>query len=155
MVLKEDEVVRLNTHAKERIESRLNKMSKNNELTLREDEIIRCNLNNILVHKFNHKKSYGIFLGGFRPNPNSKLYTITNKWNMGIPFYEIYSDGKDDITNDSTGDEFWVIVRENVIKTLMLRKRIQRQFANRERNDMGGLGVDIVIFNFDKFLVGE
>jgi hypothetical protein len=149
----------VDSHALLRLEQRLDLMSKNGDITQEENNTIRKNLNNIISYeKFNPNKSYGFLLGTFKPNPKSKLYTITNKQNPGIPFYEINSpDDSNELLKDSTGDEFWAIVRNNVITTVMLRKRLQRESAGEERtvsgeHGKGGLGVDRVILNFDDFL---
>jgi hypothetical protein len=142
----------LEGHALDRLKERLDLMTKNGDITPKEDNTIRSTLNNIISYEFAPNKSFGIFLGSFTPNPNSKLYTITNSHNMGVPFYEIYVADKSEILKDSTGDEFWAVIRNNKITTVMLRKRLQREFAGNERNDRGGLGVDHVIPNFDKFI---
>jgi len=141
----------IDTHALLRLEQRLDLMSNNGDITQRENDIIRKNLDNIISHNFDPNISYGIFLGSFIPNPKSKLYTNANKFNPGISFYEIKSD-RDELLKDSTGDEFWAIVRKNRIKTVMLRKRLQRASAHKDRMDDGGLGVDKVIPNFDNYL---
>ena len=143
---------KLNSHAIQRLNERLDMLTKSGDLTQREIGIIKKNLNNILSHDFNPNESYGIFLGSFVPNPKSNLFTNTNSHNPGIPFYEIYGVGNDELMKDSTGDEFWAVVRKNVITTVMLRKRLQREFAHNERNDRGGLGVNNVITNFDNYL---
>lgn len=146
-------------HALLRLQQRLDLMSNNGDITPKENDTIRKNLNNIVTYeKFIPNKSYGFLLGTFKPNPKSKLYTITNKQNPGIPFYEINTpDDSNELLKDSTGDEFWAIVRNNVITTVMLRKRLQRESAGEERtvsgeHGKGGLGVDYVVPDFDKFL---
>lgn len=141
----------INDHALQRLEQRLDLMSNNGDITQRENLTIRKNLDDVITYDFNPNKSYGIFLGSFVPNPKSKLYTDTNEYNSGIPFYEIYVSDKNEIMKDSTGDEFWAVVRKNRITTVMLRKRLQREFAGNDRMDRGGLGVDFPIFNFDNF----
>lgn len=137
-------------HAFTQIKKRLGEMTSGGDITSEEDARIRNSLNLILSNEFD-SKSYGIFLGAFKPNPNSKLYTTTNKHDPGIPFYEIFGD--DGIfAKDSTGDEMWAIVRDNEIKTVMLRKNLQRRSMNKGRNDDGGLGVDEVILDMKSYL---
>ncbi len=140
-------------HAFDQMRKRLDRMKSGGDITPEEDAEIRKNLNSILTHEFD-SKDYGIFLGAFKPNPKSPLYTITNPYDPGIPFYQIFSD--DGVfAKDSTGDEMWAIIRNNVLKTVMLRKSVQRRSMNKERNVDGGLGVDIAIPNLEKFLANE
>jgi hypothetical protein len=146
---------KLNDHSFLRLKQRLEKMERNNDLTPREVSVIRDNLQKLLSYEFPQNKSYGILLGVFKPNPNSTLYTDTNKWDPGIPFYEIFSENEQDVVKDSTGDEFWGVIRNNEITTVMLRKRNQRASAGNERMDDGGLGVDVVAINVDKLIRNE
>jgi len=140
-------------HAFDRIKDRLDRMKNGGDITPEEDAEIRRNLNNILKHEFD-SKGYGIFLGSFKPNPKSLLYTDKNEFDPGIPFYQIFSnDGI--FAKDSTGDEMWAIVRSNTLKTVMLRKSLQRRSMGKERNQDGGLGVDVPIPNLDRFLTLE
>jgi len=137
-------------HAYERIKKRLDTMKYSGDITPEEYEQIRKNLNLILSNNFD-SKSYGIFLGKFKPNPNSIYYTNKNIYDPGIPFYQIISnDGI--FAKDSTGDEMWAIVRDNVITTIMLRKSTQRKSVENERGEDGGLGVDVVIKNIEDYL---
>lgn len=140
-------------HAFGRIKNRLDLMKAGGDITSEEYDEIKRNLNNILSYEFD-SKSYGIFLGKFQPNPKSPLYTVTNPYDPGIPFYQIFSD--DGVfAKDSTGDEMWAIVRNNILKTVMLRKSLQRRSMNKERNVDGGLGVDVAIPNLEKYLANE
>jgi len=134
-------------HALERIMERLETMTSNNDITEEESEEIKRNLKNIINFDFNRYSSYGIMIGRFNINPNSSL--ITKKHKTGI-YYEINSLDHMDVIRDSTGNEFWGIVRNNRLVTAFLRKTIQRKTAEKQRND-GGLGVDEVIDDFDKF----
>jgi len=151
----------INAHADQRLEQRLETMYNNGDITPREYQIIRSNFDKILENNFNEKKedgstmSYGIFLGSFRPNPKSPLYTVTNTHNPGIPFYEILSNTDSVFPKDSTGDEMWAIIRNNVVETIMLRKRLQRKFNADDRSTgTGGLGVDKegIILDLDEYL---
>jgi len=156
-ILKEEIVQEavLNQHALERVEQRLNSMKIDNDLSYGEEQIITNNLQKILSYEFNPNKSFGILLGTFKPNPESRLYTDKNRWNPNVPFYEIYGQGLDDVVKDSTGDEFWAVVRNNVITTVMLRKKSQREFALNDREDNGGLGVGVVSTNVDNLIAKE
>jgi len=142
--------IEVDKHAVDQVRARLDRMAKDGDITKKEEVEIRRNLENVMNYNFDDK-DYAIFLGSFAPNPNSPLYTDTNKYDPGIPFYQIYSnDGV--FAKDSTGDEMWAIVRDGTLKTVMLRKSVQRRSANKARNDDGGLGVDMPIFNFDEFM---
>ncbi len=136
---------KITEHAYERITERLESMTKNGDITAKEEEIIKANLNAALNYDFKLNKSYGVMLGRFNINPKSKLITEFHKSGT---YYEIYSADKNDIMLDSTGNEFWGVVRNNGLVTAFLRKTVQRRTANEPRN-MGGLGVDIVIDNIN------
>lgn len=142
---------KVSSHSLRRLNGRLDRMKTYQDITQAEYDNIKKNLTDVLSYDFKPKTGFGILLGTFVPNPKSTSYTDTNKFNPGIPFYEIFSDDKDDLMKDSTGDEFWGIVRDNVLTTVMLRKRLQRQFASLDREDKGGLGVDVVIKNMDDY----
>lgn len=133
-------------HAYTRIKERLERMTRNNDITIDESNIIETNLNNVLKRGFTTDKSFGIKIGSFRINPKSTL--VTEKHNSGV-YYEIYSSDSFDVVKDSTGNEFWVIVRNNNLVTAFLRKTVQRRTANKPRNE-GGLGVDYVIDDISK-----
>jgi hypothetical protein len=146
----------IDPHAVDRLKERLDKMSSNGDITPEEYGNIKKNLDDVLAFDFD-SRDYGILLGTFTPNPKSSLYTIKNPQDMGTPFYTINLPDKNEILKDSTGDEFWGIVRGNVLKTVMLRKRKQRQFAGEKRTasgeqGKGGLGVDVIISNFSEHL---
>lgn len=87
---------------------------------------------------FPPNKSFGIMLGEFTPNKKSKFYK-----NVGgnRHYYSIIDDV---IIADSTGDQFWVIVRNNKITTFMLRKSIQTKDL---AHNLEKLRVDVVIKN--------
>lgn len=144
----------VSNHAYKQIDSRLNEMTAGADITPEEEAEIRKNLNLILSNEFD-SKDYGIFLGSFKPNPNSPLYTIRNSHDPGIPFYQIFDSNDKLFKKDSTGDEMWAIVRKNVLQTVMLRKSVQRRSMHKGRNDDGGLGVDEVILNLETHIENE
>lgn len=150
IIQEELQKIEVDKHAADRVRARLDRMARDGDITKQEEAEIRRNLENVVNYKFDNK-DYAIFLGSFVPNPNSPSYTDNNQYDPGIPFYQIYSnDGV--FAKDSTGDEMWAIVRDQQLKTVMLRKSVQRRSANKARNDDGGLGVDMPIFNFDEFM---
>jgi len=136
---------KITEHGYDRITERLDRMTKNSDITVKEEEIIKANLSVVLNYDFKPNKSYGVMLGRFNINPKSKLVTEFHKSGT---YYEINSLDKHDIMLDSTGNEFWGVVRSNGLVTAFLRKTVQRRTANEPRN-MGGLGVDIVIDNIN------
>jgi hypothetical protein len=137
----------ISSHAYKRIKERLKTMSNNNDITSQEAMNIDRNVNNIINYNFNPNKSYGIMLGRFNINPDSTLTTTRHKTGS---YYEINSFDYSDIIKDSTGNEFWGIIRGNKLITVFLRKSIQRNTAEQPRN-MGGLGVDVVIDDFNLY----
>jgi len=128
-------------HAYNRIEERLEHMCDKDDITEEEQETIMENLNLISERDFEKDISYGIMLGRFKINPKS--YLVTKKHPSGV-YYEINSKDEYDVVKDSTGNEFWVIIRNNRLITAFLRKTVQRQTAHMPR-DEGGLGVDEII----------
>lgn len=132
-------------HAHARIIERIVNMTNCGDISHDDANNIKLNLNLILNHEFDYKKSYGIMLGRFNINPNSRLMTDIHK--SGI-YYVIYSMDCNDIIKDSTGNELWCIIRYNKIITAFLRKTVQRKTACESRN-AGGLGVDFVIDNIE------
>lgn len=150
IIQEEVQKIGIDKHAADQVKARLDRMANDNDITKAEYVKIRGTLDKVITHNFDNK-DYAIFLGGFVPNPNSTLYTDRNQYNPGIPFYQIYSnDGT--FSKDSTGDEMWAIVRDGRLKTVMLRKSLQRRSAGKERYDDGGLGVETPIFDFDVYL---
>lgn len=137
-------------HAQQRINDRLDKMVSNGDITSGEAGTISNNLKNAINYNYG-KTSYGIRLGKFHVDPNSRTPDIISM-DGGKPYYRIWSDNNDDIVKDSTGNEFWGIIRNNRLITVFLRKDYQRRSAHKSINDDGGLGVDDVIDNFDDFL---
>jgi hypothetical protein len=88
-------------------------------------------------------KSFGIQLCHFIPNKESKYYKVVNN---DRAYYSIVDD---EVIHDSTGDQFWVVIRHNKITTFMLRKAIQT--SNLEHN-LEKLRVDEVITNLPQYL---
>ena len=149
-------------HAKERIDSRLNKMASRGDLSPVEVQTISGNLDKVINHlgKFEENKSYGIRLGRFHVNPESKTIEKPGEAfvvpDRGRVYYRIWGDSadrKDLLATDSTGNEMWAVVRNNTLVTMFLRKDYQRAAALEKRlQGSGGLGVEDVIDNFDEFL---
>jgi len=136
-------------HAYDRITERLETMTKNSDVTPVESENIDKNLHNLLNFDFDNQESFGILLGKFEINPDSEL--VTQKHRTGT-YYEINSLDHEDIVRDSTGNEFWAIVRNGRLITAFLRKSIQRNTAEKPRKQ-GGLGVDEVVDNLNSFIL--
>lgn len=78
---------------------------------------IMKNLKKVKDFKFDPYKSYGIRLAELQINKDSKMFYEIG----GREYYRI----DDFLGKDSTGDEIWVVVRNNKIGTIMLRKSIQ------------------------------
>lgn len=146
--MKQSFKTQISEHGYNRLRERLEKMTIHGDITAIEAFQMEYILNQILKRGFNPNKSYGIKLGTFSINPNSFL--VTRKHPSGV-YYEIYSADPNDIIKDSTGNEFWVIIRNNKLITSFLRKSIQRSTASKPRN-AGGLGVDIIIDDFNRYL---
>jgi hypothetical protein len=139
-------MAKITDHAYNRITERLESMCDKDDITEEEQLELTENLQLVLDTEFKRDLSYGVKLGGFKINPKS--YLATKKHPSGI-YYEICSKDDNDVVKDSTGDEFWVIIRDNKLITSFLRKAIQSLTANKPRNE-GGLGVDMVIDNICK-----
>ena len=144
----------INPHANFRIDGRLNKMVYHKFLTESESTTTAKNLATVVDIDFPEEKSYGIRLSRFNVNPQaqqvkSQLEISSDK---GKTYYRIYQEDEDDIVKDSTGNEFWGIVRQNKLVTIFLRKDYQRRSAHLGRNDDGGLGVTDVIDDINTFI---
>ena len=83
-----------------------------------------------------------VLLGSFKVNPKSPLYYKVD----GREYYRI----NDISRKDSTGDQFWAIIRDNKVVTVMLRKKIQSQKENIEHMKNNN-DVNHVLFNIDKY----
>lgn len=88
-------------------------------------------------------KSFGIKLCHFVPNKESKHYKVVD---TNRAYYSIVDDS---VIHDSTGDQFWVVIRHNKITTFMLRKSIQTQDLE---HNLEKLRVDEVIIDLPKFI---
>jgi hypothetical protein len=125
-------------HTNDRIRDRIIKMS-DEDLPKEVKERILMVFDKIEAVDFPKKKTYVIQLGQFPVNPNSKYY----KEFRGSKYYEI---------EGSIGNQFWVIVRNNVISTFMLATDVQTR--NPEKN-ASRLNVDHSIGNIDKFIANQ
>ena len=144
----------VNPHANFRIDGRLNKMVVNKFLTITEAQITAKNLSTVVATDLDPEKSFGIRLSKFHVNINanqvSGVMEISKDANKS--YYRIYQEDVDDIVKDSTGNEFWAIVRNDRLVTIFLRKDYQRRSAHMSRNDDGGLGVTDVIDDIDNYI---
>jgi hypothetical protein len=100
-------------HFKERLNSRLDSL----ELPPEDIITIQGQLKNIIRTSFNPSKSYAYRLIKFNPDPNSRMFIQV----QGRPYYRVV----DENGYDSTGDELWVIIRNNQMVTFFIRKSIQ------------------------------
>lgn len=104
------------THLFDRLTDRINKLSV--------DEVLPSELRHLTTYlkilrrlDFNPKYSYALRLMQLDINPESKLYLRIGD----REYYRI----DDFLGHDSTGNEIWLIVRDNEARTIMLRKDIQ------------------------------
>ena len=112
-------------HASDRLRERFLTIP-NEDISLKEKERILNNLKVIEQHSFREDKSFAIMLGEFLPNPDS-IYYVNGYYLIPNP---------DDLFTNSTGNQFWCIIRENKIFTIFLRKREQTQDAQKNANDL-------------------
>jgi hypothetical protein len=113
------------------------------------------NLDTIEATDFPTNKSYGVMLGSIPVNKESQYYkayleTVKdgNTMGKGGSYYSIMGDKKR-IIKDSTGNQFWVVIRNNEVTTFMLRKDVQTNDAN---YNIEKLRVDNVIKNLPEFV---
>jgi hypothetical protein len=133
-------------HLSDRLAQRLGSMDDEDIVSDVRERILN-NLETIKKINFPVGKGFAILLGSFKINPKSKLFIDVN----GRGYYQIV----DLFGKDSTGDQIWVVVRDNSIVTLMLRKRIQSQSEEFIKEKVR---VNKVIFNIElytKSLTGE
>ena len=108
--------VQIQSHLEERFKSRIIDMPLDaiNEVT--KTEII-TNLNKVLDMELGGNQSYGIKLKTIEVDKRCSVrHTVGGRRYMRVNAF---------LGHDSTGDEIWVIVRENKLQTIMLRKGIQ------------------------------
>lgn len=132
-------------HSEDRLNDRLDVLSTTNSLTTKEVSNIKNNLKLIKDQNFPKQKSYAIKLGGFEVKKDSIYYSLTKD---GEPRYSIPNPENPSIK--SKGNEFWAVVRENKINTIMLSSKSQfkNTAATKDRLD-----VDEIIFNIEKYLL--
>lgn len=131
-------------HALERVGERILKMDDVDIDSGRKDRIL-TNLELVKEFNFPDYESFIIFLGDFKPNPKSPLYVKIG----GKGYYRII----DIATNkDSTGDQIWAVIRENQIKTVMLKKHTQ---TTDENSIKFGNNVNNVIWNIGSYIKGK
>ena len=118
-------------HLFNRLKGRIDMLS-DVEITSRSKSHLTRYLDILLKLDFNPRQSFAIKVLDLDVNPDSKLYVNVN----GREYYRL----NDFMGRDSTGDQIWVIVRNNRAITIMLRKHIQPEYK---------LGVDTVVKNID------
>lgn len=104
---------------------------------------IKHNLSLLGKLKLPQDKSFGVQLCHFIPNKESKFYKVVDN---NRAYYSIVDDN---VIHDSTGDQFWVVIRHNKITTFMLRKSIQ---TSNLAHNLEKLRVDEVITNLPQYL---
>lgn len=121
------------THSVDRLKQRLYGIK--DEVNPNHFGIIIQSLDQLRGIDFPEQKSYAVCLGPImaKDRDNRNLVNVD-----GRVYYRVMTDG---MLKDSTGNQFWVIIRNNTITTAMLRKDIQTR--DRERNK-GKLNVDMV-----------
>ncbi len=132
-------------HSIDRIKERFNIFS-NEDLSPNVKSAILTNINLIEAVDFPKNKSYGIMLGSFYPNPKSSFYHEVER---GRGYYQIMDDS---VITDSTGDQFWIVVRDNQVTTFMLRKKIQ---TDDTKHNLEKLRVDYIIKNISDYIAKE
>jgi hypothetical protein len=129
-------------HQLERIEERFDIFT-SKDLAFAVKNHIKRNISLLNKIELDEDKSYGILLGHFKPNDKSEHYvSIANE----RAYYRIMDD---EVISDSTGDQFWAVVRRCKITTFMLRKGIQTENL---AHNLKKLDVDEVINNLPKFI---
>lgn len=135
-------------HSIERIKQRIESIPEE-DIPFKVKEVVFYNLDKIGATDFSPKRDFAVMLGKFRPDPNSELYVTDDR---GRGYYRIWTDEPDAAIKDSTGDEFWMIIRGNVIHTVFLRKSWQtantKLNADKLRVDAAFKSVDAAIKQF-------
>jgi hypothetical protein len=114
-----------------------------NDLKFAVKNHIKHNLKLLGKVKLDKYQSFGIRLCQFVPNKDSKYYKVVDN---NRPYYSIVDD---EIIHDSTGDQFWVVIRQNKITTFMLRKSIQT--SDIEHN-LEKMRVDEIILDLPRYI---
>jgi hypothetical protein len=128
-------------HSNDRIKERI-KVFSDSDISPNIKNQIFNNIDLLNRIDLNPSKSYGIMIGSFNPNSKSPHYVDVN----GKGYYQIMDDG---VIHDSTGDQLWVVVRENKATTVMLRKSIQTRDINHNKEK---LMVDEIIRDLPTYL---
>lgn len=116
-------------HIFDRLEDRLN-MFRKEEISADDRREISQYLRNLKMLSFDPDYSFGIKIADLDINPRSPLYyKVGNR-----AYYRI----DDFLGRDSTGNQIWVIVRNDNATTIMLRKDIQPTYK---------MNVDYIIDN--------
>jgi len=110
--------LQISKHQISRIQERF-EIFTNADITFGFKNHVKHNLRLLEKVKLPSNKSFGILLGTFVPVETSKHYVTVTK---DRSYYSIIDDT---VISDSTGDQFWIVVRNNKITTFMLRKSIQ------------------------------
>jgi len=131
-------------HSIERFYGRLNLLVRNNSISPNEATNLTNNLKLVQDHNFPSKKSYAIKLGSFKVKKESPYYGIKKS---GEEFYSVPD--TENTKKESNGNEFWVIVRNNNISTLMLRLKSQLKNI---KNTKDKLDVDVVISDIGDYI---
>jgi len=108
-------------HSIERIKQRIESIP-DEDLPFKVKEQVFYNLDRIEATDFSKKRDFAVMVGKFRPDPNSSLFVTDDQ---GRGYYRIHTTEPNAAIKDSTGDEFWMIIRGNVIHTFFLRKSWQ------------------------------
>jgi len=121
-------------HSVDRLKQRLDGIR--NEMNPSHYNIIVNSLEQVRSIDFPENKSYAINLDPIMPNKESSSIVNVD----GRIYFRVMGDN---FIKDSTGNQFWVIIRGNKIITAMLRKDVQTRDINYNK---AKLDVD-VIFN--------
>lgn len=130
-------------HSDDRINKRIGKLG-DNDLSLAEKDKIAYVLKRIKEINFPKNKTFAIMLCHFRANPKSEYFVELKDGNR---YYQI--NDIDDMA-PSMGDQFWAIVRNNVVSTIFLRKSVQTKDIAQNN---AKLYVDATIKNIDNYKI--
>jgi hypothetical protein len=136
------ENIKSSNHKLNRIKNRFDVFT-TDDMSIEVKNKVKSNLSLLEKIDLPYGKSFAIMLGSFNPNKDSKYYKLVGG-NRG--YYTIIDDV---VISDSTGDQFWLIVRNNVITTFMLRKAIQTADLS---HNLTKLRVDEIILDLETFI---